>query len=126
MEHPWGPLEPFQLYNALLPIPEMQLYVENPLDETWSFEPTNNFRVDFGFWNGTELLAIEIDGNEPGGYARDLRRDRLLRRAKVDVVHILNTEIELHGEAVIFKLLPMSVLLDWTKRPAPKYPRFPR
>jgi hypothetical protein len=33
------------------------------------YEPSNNFRVDFGFWTGTQLIAIEIDGNEPEGYA---------------------------------------------------------
>ena len=45
------PLLPVQLYNALLPVPEMQLYVEDPLEDDWlNFEPTNNFRVDFGFW----------------------------------------------------------------------------
>jgi hypothetical protein len=47
---PFEPLDnPYQLYNALLPVPEMQLYVADPLEEDWSFEPTNNFRVDFGF-----------------------------------------------------------------------------
>jgi hypothetical protein len=87
----------FGRYNALLPIPQMQLYVEDVLDPRWSFEPKNNFRVDFGFWTGTKLIAVEIDGNEPEGYAHDVRRDRLLRRADVDVVRILNTEIDQHG-----------------------------
>jgi len=122
---PFSRLEPFQLYNALLPVPEMQIYVEDPLQEDWPFEPTNNFRVDFGFWTGTQLLAIEIDGNDPGGYARDLRRDRLLRRANVNVIHILNTEITLHGKILINALLPDSIRHDWRKRSAPQYPRFP-
>jgi very-short-patch-repair endonuclease len=89
----------------------------------WTFEPNNNFRVDFGFWTGTKLIAVEIDGNEPEGYARDIRRDRLLRRADVDVVHILNTEIDKHGgENLMVALLPQSIAFDWTKAPVPEGP----
>jgi len=62
-------------------------------------------RAIFGWisvWTGNRLIAIEIDGNEPGGYARDIRRDRLLRRADVDVIHILNTEIDADGREGYF------------------------
>src|SRR5436190_20708805 len=75
-----------RLRNQLQQQLEMQLYVRDPLEEEWTFEPSNNFRVDFGFWTGETLIAIEIDGSEPSGYARDVRRDRLLRRAEVDVI----------------------------------------
>jgi hypothetical protein len=117
---------PLSLFNALLPIPQMQLYVHDPLEDDWSdrFEPSNNFRVDFGFWTGTRLIAVEIDGNEPSGYARDIRRDRLLRRAEVDVIHILNTEIEQHARRVIRTLLPNDITLDWRRRPVPDAPPF--
>ena len=116
---------PVLLFNALLPIPQMQLYVHDPLKDEWSgaIEPSNNFRVDFGFWTGTRLIAIEIDGNEPSGYARDIRRDRLLRDAEVDVIHILNTEIEKHAERVIYMLLPDEITYDWRRRPALNEPR---
>jgi hypothetical protein len=59
--------DPFRVYNALLPIPEMQLYVKDPLEDDTSttYEPSNNFRVDFGFCTGESLIAIEIDGSEP-------------------------------------------------------------
>ena len=41
----------------------MQLYVHDPLeDDIFAFEPSNNFRVDFGFWTGANLVAVEIDG----------------------------------------------------------------
>ncbi len=111
--------EPLAVLNCLLPIPQMQLYVHDPLEDDWSgrYEPSNNFRVDFGFWTGTKLIAIEIDGNEPEGYARDIRRDRLLRRANVDVVHILNSEIDIHQSKVISELLPQCILYDWRKAP---------
>jgi len=115
--------EPLGRYNALLPIPQMQLYVHDVLDDSqWTFEPNNNFRVDFGFWTGTKLIAVEIDGNEPEGYARDIRRDRLLRRAEVDVVHILNTEIDKHGMRLMVALLPKSIAFDWTEAPVPERP----
>jgi hypothetical protein len=42
----------------------------------------------------------------PRGYARDIRRDRLLRRAGVDVIHILNLEIERHKARALAELLP--------------------
>lgn len=120
-----GPLkrleQPLRVYNALLPIPEMQLYVEDPLEDGWTYEPSNNFRVDFGFWTGERLIAVEIDGNEPSGYARDIRRDRLLRRADIDVIHILNTEISKHGRKIISSLLPNEMLYGWRKLPPPKY-----
>lgn len=118
-------LHPLVIYNALLPIPEMQLYVEDPLEDQWTYEPTNNFRVDFGFWDGVRLTAVEIDGNEPSGYARDIRRDRLLRRAQVDVVHILNTEIAQHGRKIIGRLLPRSITIGWRAVPPAEYPFLP-
>jgi hypothetical protein len=98
------------LYSALLPIPEMQIYVADPLDDETGYEPSNNFRVDYGFWDGQQLIAVEIDGAEPAGYARDIRRDRMLRRAGIDVIHILNVEIEKHGEDAVGLLLPRSFL----------------
>ena len=96
----------YSLYSALLPIPEMQIYVADPLNDKADYEPSNNFRVDYGFWNGQQLIAIEIDGAEPAGYARDIRRDRMLRRAGIDVIHILNVELEKHGEDAVGLLLP--------------------
>jgi hypothetical protein len=97
---------------ALLPIPELQLYVNDPLSP--SYEPHNNFRVDYGFWNGRQLIAVEIDGAEPEGYAKDVRRDRLLRRAGVDVVHILNVEVAKHKGRALDRLLPRQMFgYDW-------------
>jgi hypothetical protein len=107
-------------YNAMLPLPEMQIYVHDPLDKRWSFEPTNNFRVDFGFWDGRRLVAVEIDGNDPGGYASDVRRDRLLRRADVDVTHILNTEVMHNGFFAVTRLLPYELVYEWRKKEAPE------
>jgi hypothetical protein len=114
---------PDDVWRALLPIPEMQLYVQDPLANVRSFEPKNNFRVDYGFWDGHQLHAIEIDGAEPEGYAKDVRRDRLLRRAGVDVIHILNFELEKHRMHALRELLPAKFLgYEWDfegMRPSP-------
>jgi hypothetical protein len=65
--------KPGSVYSALMPIPEMQIYVADPLDDDGGYEPNNNFRVDYGFWDGEQLRALEIDGAEPAGYARAAR-----------------------------------------------------
>jgi hypothetical protein len=105
---------PSDLWRALLPIPELQLYVTDPLASSKSYLPDNNFRVDYGFWNGQTLVAVEVDGAEPEGYARDIRRDRLLRRAGVDVVHITNLEIAKHKANALVQLLPRQFFgYDW-------------
>jgi hypothetical protein len=112
---------PNDLWRALLPIPELQLYVQDPLSEKVSYQPNNNFRVDYGFWDGEKLIAVEIDGAEPAGYAKDIRRDRLLKRAGVEVIHILNLEIAKHRARALVKLLPRQFFgFDWNyegKRP---------
>jgi hypothetical protein len=116
VEIPFGMFykSPNDLWRALLPIPELQLYVQDPLAETKNYQPDNNFRVDYGFWNGEKLIAVEIDGAEPGGYARDIRRDRLLRRAGVDVIHILNLELTKHKARALMELLPRQFFgNDW-------------
>jgi hypothetical protein len=110
IEIPWG-CNLFEhpktdVWRALLPIPELQLYVQDPLAETKTYHPDNNFRVDYGFWNGEKLIAVEIDGADPEGYARDVRRDRLLRRAGVDVIHILNLELAKYKARALIELLP--------------------
>jgi hypothetical protein len=108
---------PSDLWRALLPIPELQLYVQDPLAEKRSNQPDNNFRVDYGFWDGDKLIAVEIDGAAPEGYARDIRRDRLLRKAGVDVIHITNWEIETHKARALVKLLPKQFFgFDWNYR----------
>jgi hypothetical protein len=98
------------IWRALVPIPELQLYVQDPLVETKTYHPDNNFRVDYGFWNGEKLIAVEIDGADPEGYARDIRRDRLLRRAGVDVIHILNLELTKHKARALLELCPDNSL----------------
>jgi hypothetical protein len=111
-------------YNALLPIPEMQIYVNDPITDGWAtYEPMNNFRIDFGFWTGSQIVAVEIEGYEPQGYSHDVRRDRLLRRAEVDVIHILNEEIDEYGDRVL-TVLPETILSRWFQQEPPKWGPF--
>ena len=97
------------VFDALMPIPQAWFYCHDPL-EPRTFIPENAFRVDFAFWTGEEFLVVEIDGKEPNGYAADVRRDRLLRRAGIDVIHVLNDEIMQHGVKVIRALLPSKII----------------
>jgi hypothetical protein len=99
---------PSDVWRALLPIPEMQMYVYDPLATTVTNQPNINFRVDYGFWDGEQLHAVEIDGSEPDGYARDIRRDRLLQNAGLNVIHILNVELAKHRGRALQKLLPQK------------------
>jgi len=104
----------YRIFNVLLPIPEMQIYVHDPLTSEMNFEPDNNFRVDFGFWNGRNIIAVEIDGMPPPDkfkqeYIRDKQRDRMLRRANIDLVHILNNELDRFGKQAINALLPREI-----------------
>ena len=108
-----------RIYNALLPLPEMQVYVSDPLKDNpyITYAPENNFRVDFGFWTGTKLIAVEIDGNDPKGYASDVRRDRLLRRANIDMFHITNQEVMEYGDKIM-SVLPDELTNEWKRRKA--------
>jgi hypothetical protein len=102
------------VWRALLPIPELQFYVREPLSSFESYQPDINVRVDYGFWDGQKWIAVEIDGAEPAGYARDIRRDRQLRQAELDVIHILNFEILQHKGRALWKYLPRTLFgFDW-------------
>lgn len=96
--------------DALMPIPQVWFYCHDPLEPRKCI-PENAFRVDFAFWSRQKFYAIEIDGNEPEGYASDVRRDRLLRRAGIDVIHILNSEIIQHGAEITKALVPDVILV---------------
>jgi hypothetical protein len=117
---------PNDIWRALLPIPEMQIYVRDPLGMNKAIHPDCNFRFDYGFWNGTRLIAVEIDGAEPSGYARDIRRDRLLRKAGIEPIHILNVELAKHRGRALQALLHRKFFgHGWDfdgKRPATEIP----
>ena len=56
---------------------------------------------------------MEIDGASHIGSEAHIRKDRLLMRAGVPVLHILNAELLKHGQKVVSKLLPRTITEFW-------------
>ena len=102
------------VFDALLPLPQAHLYQSNPLDDGYSFAPNRMMKVDFAFWTGKRLVAIEIDGGSHIGNEAHIQKDRLLQRSGVHVIHILNSEIAKHGLKVIDRLLPSEITQFWS------------
>lgn len=101
------------VFEALMPMPQAHLYQSDPFVDTFSFAPNRMMKVDFAFWTGKRLVAVEIDGGSHVGSEKHIEKDRMLQRAGVHVVHILNSEIERHGMKVIKSLLPNEVTEFW-------------
>jgi hypothetical protein len=101
--------DPLWVFAALLPLPQAHLYLSDPLSQKYSFVPENMVKVDFAFWTGEHIVAIEIDGGSHIGSRDHIRKDRMLNRSGVLTIHIMNDELLEHGEEVIRKLLPTEV-----------------
>ena len=101
------------VFEALLPLPQAHLYQSNPLDDQFAFAPNRMMKVDFAFWTGKRLVAVEIDGGSHIGSESHIEKDRLLQRSGVHVVHILNSEIAKHGIKVVERLLPSEITTFW-------------
>jgi hypothetical protein len=101
------------IFDALLPLPQAHLYQSNPLDDHYSFAPSRMMKVDFVFWTGKRLVAVEIDGGSHIGSDAHVEKDRLLQRSGVHVVHILNSEIGKYGKKVVERLLPPEITKFW-------------
>lgn len=72
------------------------------------------FKVDFAFWTGKRIIAIEIDGSSHVGSELHIRKDRMLQKAGVMVIHILNSELLKYGVKTLEKLLPKEIVQYWT------------
>ena len=101
------------IFEALIPLPQAHLYQTNPLEDEYSFVPKRMMKVDFAFWTGRRLIAVEIDGGSHIGSESHIEKDRLLQRAGVGVVHILNSEIAKYGKKVVERLLPPEITQFW-------------
>ncbi len=102
--------DPKSVFDALLPLPQAHLYLNDPLNDRWSFPPERMVKVDFAFWTGQRILALEIDGASHVGSEQHVVKDRLLKRAGVDVVHFLHSELLKHGKRLIMDLLPGQIV----------------
>ena len=89
------------------------MYLHDPLAKEYSYEPQNMFKVDFAFWTGKQLLAVEIDGSSHIGSESHIRKDRMLLRSGVALIHILNDELLSHGKEVVKRLMPDTVTHFW-------------
>jgi hypothetical protein len=110
--------DPNWLFWALMPLPQAHLYARDPFVSLskQSYQPERMYKVDFAFWTGTRLVAVEIDGGSHIGNPNHVIKDRMLSRAGVLVVHILNEELDQHSPYEIMKLLPHDTadLWDWS------------
>jgi very-short-patch-repair endonuclease len=108
------------VFEAMMPLPQAHLYQNDPLEDDFHFAPNRMMKVDFAFWTGKRLVAVEIDGSSHSGSEAHVQKDRLLQRSGVHVIHILNNEIAKHGMKVIRRLLPAEITQFW-KAPEEKY-----
>ncbi|MDA2937556.1 endonuclease domain-containing protein [Acidobacteria bacterium AH-259-A15] len=111
------------VFDALMPLPQAHLYLHDPLSDRL-FPPKNMIKVDFAFWTGKHIVAVEIDGSSHVGSENHVRKDRLLQRAGVRTIHILNSELHKHREKVITELLPRPIVSFWDNVNS-KYPSNP-
>ena len=102
------------VFDAMMPLPQAHLYQNDPLQDGFQFAPNRMMKVDFAFWTGKRLVAIEIDGSSHAGSEAHIQKDRLLQRSGVHVVHILNSELAKYGIKVIERLLPQEITKFWT------------
>ena len=101
------------VFDAMMPLPQAHLYQNDPLQDSFQFAPSRMMKVDFAFWTGKRLVAIEIDGSSHAGSDAHIQKDRLLQRSGVHVVHILNSELAKYGIKVIERLLPQEITSFW-------------
>lgn len=105
--------DPEWVFDSLLPLPQAHLYLTDPLKDEFSFVPKNMVKVDFAFWTGNQVIAVEIDGSSHVGRESHVQKDRLLQRAGVMVVHILNSELLKYSGKAISALLPRGITHFW-------------
>lgn len=101
------------VFDTLLPLPQAHLYLTDPLQQEYSFAPKNMVKVDFAFWTGRRIIAVEIDGSSHVGSGSHVRKDRMLQRAGVTVIHILNGELREFGQQAVRALLPPDIIEFW-------------
>jgi len=110
-------------FAALRPLPQAQLYAPEA-GETSGFEPAALVRVDFAFWTGEKLLAVELVGSAT---PTRQRREELvrLRRHAVEVVELAGAALQGEGEAALAACLPASFSNFWAGVMLPSSPFAP-
>jgi hypothetical protein len=113
---PFGDLYRFDewTFSALRPLPRAHLWIPK-------FDGGRMFRVDFAFWTGAEIVAIELRGSETETKS-DARREEILTQNGVRVVqisHDLLTEARARDYAA---RLPAEFHRFWETEPLPSGP----
>jgi hypothetical protein len=112
-KHPVPTNDPDWMFAGLMPLPQAHLYLEDPLSSEYTYVPQWMVKVDFAFWTGKRIVAVEIDGGSHIGNENHIRKDRMLQRAGVLVIHILNEELNTHGVRALERLLPRELTRFW-------------
>jgi hypothetical protein len=99
------------LFTALRPLPRAHLELPDG----------SMTRVDFAFWTGAALLAIDLAGSETAGAAQRVRADRL-RDAGVERIEIPNAALAAEDLA---RHLPPVLSRFWKHAPIPCGPFIP-
>ena len=55
----------------MIPLPQAHHYLLDPLSKTGDYDPQCMVRVDFAFWTGKRIVAVEIDGGSHIGGTTD-------------------------------------------------------
>lgn len=77
--------------------------------ETFVSERSN--RIDFLFWTGYKMIAVEISGDGPSHISSThVEKDRKFMHANIMIIHITNDEIDTYGIDVVRKLLPKEII----------------
>lgn len=98
-------------FSALRPLPRAHVPVA----------PDKRVRVDFAFWTGERLVAVDITGNEARGPAWDERR-RQLDTAGIQRIEIPAAAIARDDPALLNTALPPELAAFWRGEPMPSSP----
>ncbi len=104
---------PNWVFSALMPLPQAHVYLADPAARRDSFVAPDMLRVDFAFWTGRRLVAVEINKSSEMGSPEVRRKDALLEQAGISVVHVLNYDLVRYGDRAIVSLLPPEITYFW-------------
>lgn len=98
-------------FSALRPLPRAHLPIATE----------KRLRVDFAFWTGERLVAVDIAGDEARGAAWEERR-RQIDAAGIEHLEIPAATIAKSDPAVLHAVLPPEFATFWRDEPMPSSP----